>query len=103
MLGSKGKYTLEKVLSLVKNSSAELDWPLTRVEICHVRDPEVEDWEYVLLLLVFTCDSDTANRHLYELYDHIDTLSRKLSDEEAEILQRMIFFDIEIKARISSA
>lgn len=102
LLGSKGKYTLEKVLSLIKNSAAELDWPLTGVEVRYIRDPEVKDWEYVLVLLAFTCDFDTADRHLHKLYDHIDMLSRKLGDEEAEILQRMIFFDIETKASISS-
>jgi hypothetical protein len=68
-----------------------------------VRDPEVKDWEYVLLLLVFTCDFDTADRYLRELYNQIDTLSDKLRDDEKEILRRVIFFDIEAKASISSA
>jgi hypothetical protein len=103
LLDNKGKRTLEKVLSLIKSSATELDWPLARVEIRYVRDPEVKDWEYVLLLLVFTCDFDTADRHLHKLYDQIDMLSSKLSDDEKEILRRVIFFDIEAKASISSA
>lgn len=103
LLGTQGKRVLEKVLSLVKGLAAELDWPLERVEIRHVRDPEVEDWEYILLLLGFNCDFDTADRHLQELYNEIDMLSGKLGDEEDEVLRRMIFFDIETKASISSA
>jgi hypothetical protein len=102
LLDNKGKRTLEKVLSLIKSSATELDWPLDRVEIRYVRDPEVKDWEYVLLLLVFTCDFDTADRYLRELYNQIDMLSDKLSDDEKEILRRVIFFDIEAKASISS-
>jgi len=102
LLGSQGKYVLEQVLSVVKDLALEMDWPLDRVEIHYVRDPEMEDWEYVLLLLVFTCDFDTADRHLHELYNQIDMLSGKLSDKEQEVLQRMVFFDIETKASISS-
>lgn len=103
LLGNKGKRTLEKVLSLIKSSASELDWPLARVEIHYVRDPEVEEWEYILLLLVFTCDFETADGHLNELYNEIDVLTVKLSDEEQEALRRMIFFDIEAKASIPSA
>ena len=63
----------------------------------------MEDGEYVLVLLVFTCDFDTADRHLHELYNQIDMLTPKLSDEQQEVLRRMIFFDIETEASISSA
>jgi len=102
LLGSQGKHVLEKMLSLVKSSAVELDWPLDRVEVRYVRDPEVEDWEYVLLLLVFTCDFDTADKHLHELYNQTDMLSSKLNDEDQEVLRRMIFFDIKTEAIISS-
>lgn len=102
LLGSEGKYVLEQVLSVVKDLALEMDWPLDGVEIRHVRDAEVKDWEYVLLLLIFTCDFDTADRHLHELYNQIDTLTSKLSDKGQEVLQRMVFFDIETKASISS-
>ena len=103
LLGSHGRSALEKVLSLVKRSVAKLDWPLVEVEIRYVRDLEVKDWEYVLLMLVFTCDFDTADKHLYELYDQIDILIDKLSAEEQEVLRRMIFFDIKATVSIPSA
>jgi hypothetical protein len=102
LLGNNGKYVLGQVLKVVKDIALETDWPLDRVEIRYVRDPEVEDWEYVLLLLVFACDFETADRHLNELYNEIGVLTGKLSDEEQEALRRMIFFDIETKASISS-
>jgi len=103
LLGSQGRSALEKVLSLVKHSVVKLDWPLVEVEIRYIRDPEVKDWEYVLLMLVFTCDFDTADKHLCELYDQIDILIDKLSTEEQEILQRKVFLDIKTKTSISSA
>ncbi len=102
LLGSQGKYVLEQVLSVVKDLALGMDWPLDRVEIRYIRDPEVKDWEYVLLLLVFTCDFDTADTHLHELYNQIDMLTGKLSNKEQEVLQRMVFFDIETRASVSS-
>jgi len=102
LLGSTGKYVLGRVLSVVNRIARGADWPLDKIEVCYVHDSEVQDWEYVLLLLVFTCDFDTADRYLHELYDQIDVLNSKLSAEEQEILQRMIFFDIEAKASLSS-
>ncbi len=102
LLGSQGKSVLEQVLSVIKDLARGMGWPLDRVEIRYVRDPEVKDWEYVLLLLVFTCDFDTADRHLHELYNQIDMLTGELSDKGQEVLRRMIFFDIETKATISS-
>ncbi len=103
LLGSRGKSALGQVLSVVKSLAQGMEWPLDRVEVHYVRDPEVEDWEYVLLLLVFTCDFDTADRYLHKLYNQIDMLTGKLSDEEQEVLRRLIFFDIKTKASISSA
>lgn len=102
LLGNKGKNVLEQVLKVVKDLALKMNWPLERVEVRYVRDPEVQDWEYVLLLLVFTCDFEIADRHLNELYNEIDMLTSKLSDEEQEVLRRMIFLDIEAKASISS-
>ena len=102
LLGSEGKYVLEQVLRVVKDLALGMDWLLDSVEIRHIRDPEVKDWEYVLLLLVFTCDFDTADTHLHELYNQIDMLTGKLSNKEQEVLQRMVFFDIETKASVSS-
>lgn len=103
LLGNNGKYVLGQVLKVVKDIALETDWPLNRIEISYVRDPEVKDWEYILLLLVFTCDFDTADRYLHELYNEIDMLTSRLSAEEQEILQRVIFFDIETRASIPSA
>lgn len=97
LLGNNGKYVLGQVLKVIKDIA--LEWPLARIEISYMRDPEVKDWEYVLLLLVFTSDFDVADNYLHELYSKIDLLTSRLSTEEQEVLQRMIFFDI--KARVS--
>lgn len=103
LLGSKGKYVLGQVIRLTKDLALELDWQLDRIEIRYVRDPEVEDWEYILVLFVFSCDFDTAESHLHDIYKQIDMLTDKLGDKEQEVLRRMIFFDIETKASIYSA
>jgi len=101
LLGNNGNYVLGQVLKVIKDIA--LEWPLDRIEISYMRDPEVKDWEYVLLLLVFTCDFDIADRYLHELYNEIDILTSRLSTEEQEVLQRMIFFDIKTRASIPSA
>ncbi len=101
LLGNNGKYVLRQVLKVIKDTT--LEWPLNRIEISYVRDSEVKDWEYVLLFLVFTCDFDIADRYLHELYNEIDLLTSRLSTEEQEILQRMIFFDIKTRASIPGA
>jgi hypothetical protein len=100
LLGSSGKHVLEQLVSLIRRLAQERDWPIKRVEVRYVRDREVEDWHYVLLLLVFTCDFDTADRYLHELYNEVDLLTSKLNAEQQEVLQRMIFFDVETKASI---
>lgn len=102
LLGSKGKYVLGQVIRLTKDLALEMDWPLDRIEIRYIRDLEVEGWAYILVLLVFSCDFDTAESHLHELYNQIDMLTEKLSDKEQDVLRRMIFFDIKTEASISS-
>lgn len=102
LLGTRGERVLRQVLDIIKTSAESLGWPLVKVEVRHTRDPEVKDWEYVLLVLVFNCSFDTADKHLHEFYDYLDNLTRRLNDEEREILWRLLFFDIETLAGVSS-
>ncbi|MDO8636189.1 MAG: hypothetical protein Q7R34_08100, partial [Dehalococcoidia bacterium] len=70
-------------------------WPLTRMEVRYVVDPEVKGWEYVLLVPMFSCSFDVADGYLHELYTYMDAMGEELSKEESEILQKLIFFDVE--------
>ncbi|MBI4216395.1 MAG: hypothetical protein HY687_03260 [Chloroflexi bacterium] len=103
LLGSLGKGVLKQVIRLVKSSTVDLRWPLARIEVRHTRDPEIKDWEFVLLVLVFNCSFDIANRHLHDFYGRLDALSGKLSREEDAILQKRLYFDIEPLASVSAA
>jgi len=94
LLGDQGKYVLGKVITLIGDLVQGENLPLSRVEVHHVKDLEAKDWQYVLLVLFLNSDFDTANRYLYDFYKKLDILTDTLNDEERDILQRMLFFDV---------
>ena len=94
LLGDKGKRLLQKVIVLVEDTSLKQHWPLSHIEVTLVRDSEVQDWQYVLLLLFFNSDFDTADRCLHDFYGKLDLLAGRLDDKEQDILRRMLFFDV---------
>ena len=96
LLGKEGTLLLHRVLKLVRDVVGTSGWPLTKLEVRHIVEPEVKGWEYVLLVPVFGCSFDVADGYLHELYTHLDTMSNGLSEEESDILQKLIFFDVEI-------
>ena len=95
LLGDEGKHVLEKVIGLIENASQKQDWPLTRVEVNHVEDAQVENWQYVLIVLIFDCNFDAADEYLHNFYEQLDSLTDVLGNEEQNILQRKLFFDVE--------
>lgn len=95
LLGSQGKHVLEKVVNLVRNITQEEKWPLHKVGISLVKDPEITDWEYVLVLLCFDCDFKAADEYLHDFYKKLDVFVEKLDGEGQEIIQRMIYFDVQ--------
>lgn len=94
LLGTKGKNTLNKVIDLVQKEAEENNWPLAKIEIQYRKDPEVKDWEYVLMILHFNATFEIADGYLCSLYEKIDTLANSLDEKEQKILQRTIYFDV---------
>jgi len=94
LLGTKGKNTLSKVIDLVQKEAEENNWPLAKIEIQYRKDPEVKDWEYVLMILHFNATFEIADGYLCSLYEKIDTLANSLDEKEQKILQRTIYFDV---------
>ena len=94
LLGDKGKRVLWRVVNLIEDASQEYDWPLDHVEVIHTQDTEVENWRYILIVLVFDCDFEVADDYLHNLYEKLDCLSNALGSEELDILQRKLFFDV---------
>ena len=92
-LGDKGKRVLERVLSLADNVSQEQNWPLSYIEIKTVKDSEVKDWQYILVIFNFACDFMTADGYLHDFCRKLDSLTNLLDEEEEDILRRMLFFD----------
>jgi hypothetical protein len=95
VLGSVGMKTLQEVLDIIWLTSKKLNWPLEKIQIDKVKDPEVLDWQYIRLLLFFVSDFESADNFLHKLYPILDELSTKLDVEQAEILQKLIFFDVQ--------
>ncbi|MBA7681850.1 hypothetical protein ES703_90191 [subsurface metagenome] len=102
LLGTVGVRVLKCVLDLIADSFSTRDWPLQKVEISHVNDPEITTWEYVLFVFKFDCDFDSADNYLHEFYQELDNLTKRLNHEEQSIIQGVLFFDIETIDNISS-
>ena len=80
LLGTKGKIVLNKVINLIQKEAEEENWPLVKIDIRYTRDFEVQDWEYVVLNLVFNCKFETADEYLEKIYSHLDGLIQELSN-----------------------
>lgn len=94
LLGDRGKHVLQRVIGLIEDASQEQSWPLTHVEVTPIEDAEVENWQYILIVLVFDCDFEVADDYLHNFYYELDSLLDAVSSEEQDILQRELFFDV---------
>lgn len=95
ILGTQGMQALEETVSLICLTSNQLNWPLAKIEINDVSDPEILDWQYVCLLLFFNSNFESADSYLHKLYPILDDLTKRFSAEQAEIMQKSIFFDVQ--------
>lgn len=93
-LGVVGMDLLDKILVLVNYQRKDFNWPLSEVTIFRTHDPEINNREYVLVLFVFNSDFETADKYLHDFYRILDIAVKKLTEEENNILQGKIFFDI---------
>lgn len=103
LLGEEGKKVLHKSLELICEIARKFRWALSKIELQCSSDIEVKNWNYVLLVLSFESDIDTANEYLNLLYGELDRLATTLTDEEQDILRRLIYFDVETTAIVSSS
>lgn len=94
LLGDKGKHVLSRVIELIEGASLKSGWPLRHVEVAHVEDAEVENWQYALMTLVFDSDFEVADEYLHNFYNKLDSLADALDVEGQDILQRKLFFDV---------
>lgn len=103
LLGIKGKITLGKVVNLIQKEAEEENWPLTKIEVHHEKDPEVEDWEYLVIVLDYNSPFEDANKYLNMLYDRLDEVADRLAPDEKAILAELIYIDIKTNDEISSS
>jgi hypothetical protein len=94
LLGIKGAPILDKITNLIQKEAAEKSWPLTEIEVSYRKDPEVEDWEYLLILLHFDSSFNKADNYLNLFYARLDKLIERLNTDEKDILTRLIYIDI---------
>lgn len=95
-LTSHNKLTLNKVIKLIRITSQKDNWPLNRLEIQLVDDSEVEGWQYILIMIYFNSDFDTADKYIRNFYNALDMFTNTLDNIEKDMLQRRIFFDVGI-------
>ncbi|MSQ14256.1 MAG: hypothetical protein EXR50_00105 [Dehalococcoidia bacterium] len=94
LLGDVGQTVLDKVLRFAEALSKKRGWPLTKVRLQRYTDYELPGREYILVIMVFDCTFDTADKYLHEFCNKLDLLSKKMSDDDQVVLRRLIFFDI---------
>lgn len=99
-LGTEGNKILGKVIELISDVSRSRDWSLSHVEVDFVEDGEVDGWQYVLVVLVFNCDFDTADRCLHELYGELDQLACCLDAIGQHVLEGKLFLDVATSIRV---
>jgi hypothetical protein len=92
--GAYGKMVLEKLIGLLNDIINKDHWPVIKLDVSPGSDSEIEDWHYILLVITFKSDFNSADKYLHEFYNRVDSLSVSLSDKEQDFLQRMIYFDI---------
>lgn len=102
LLGIKGKITLGKVINLIQKEAEKENWPLTKIEVHYRKDPEVEDWEYLVIMLYYGSSFEDANKHLNLLYTRLDDIAEGLNPDEKDILAELIYIDIRTNNDISS-
>ena len=95
LLGTLGMDVLQRVLDLICDTSQNQNWPLVRIKVIHTKDFELPNWQYVLVVMFFASDFDTADNRLHELYNILDNLGSLLTNEEAEVIQKKLFFDVQ--------
>ena len=103
LLGEDGKKVLQKTIELICNTARKFKWPLYKIELQCTSDIEIKNWSYILLVLYFESDFDTADEYLNLLYVELDNLATTLTDKEQDILQRLVYFDVETIAIVSSS
>ncbi len=103
LLGTHGAVVLEQVLALVQRSASEFRWPLSNIEVRHTCEPEVEGWEYVLIVLGFNAPFEKADKLLHLFYAQLDAFSEQLDFEDKRLVRRLFFFDVQTPARVPSS
>ena len=94
LLGESGIAVLRQVTDLIQRVAAMEGWPLIDIEVQYERDLEENDWEYVIVVPGFDATFDEADDLLHQLYGHLDTLAKKLTDSERASREGMIYFDV---------
>lgn len=103
LLGIKGKITLGKVINLIQRVAEEENWPLAKIEVHYKKEPDVQDWEYVVIALDYDSSFEDADKYLNLLYTRLDDMAEGFNPDEKDILAELIYIDIRTSNEISSS
>ncbi len=93
LLGPSGVSVLARFIACVVQAAGERQLPLVRIEVEHYRDPEIQNWEYALVWLIFAASFDEAAMHHRSLYPALDAFQNGLAPDDKKVLVRLIYFD----------
>lgn len=94
LLGNEGKGVLKKVVDLLNQTAHKQNWPIKYIDIQFIEDTDINNWQYILVVLRFDCDLDTADDYLHEFYNRLDILIDSFEENQESILTSLLYFDV---------
>ncbi len=94
LLGKSGVDYLQKVFALIQREAIEKGWPLREIVVRYQNDPEVKNWRYVVVTIMFDSSVEEAAGIMESLFPLIDSIRHIDLMKDRSFLEE-IFYDFE--------
>ena len=101
-LGKDGLALLAGAKDLITNVSTDRGWPLSSIDVRHYRDPEIANWEYVVVSPVFDSTFGEADGFLETIFGYIDTFTETLGELERNLFREKFSFGVKVTSVVST-
>ncbi|MCI0560945.1 MAG: hypothetical protein MN733_20865 [Nitrososphaera sp.] len=98
ILGTTGMKVLTSVVFQAKEAASMNQWPLVGVDVRSENDPEIEDSDFIMVVLKLRTSFEVADRILKDFYPIIEAFFNELGEVEKEVFVNKIYFDVETLA-----
>ena len=93
LLGAGGLVLLEEVCASLQKFAEDGKWPLVSIEAGLIEDPEIENWDRVVLYLHVRSTTRDVEAFLDAVYEHLDCFERNLPETRLTTFRKLIFVD----------